>query len=158
MTPLIQIRPAGPADVPSLVLFNQTMARETEGHELAPDTLTAGVRAVVENPRLGFYLVAECAGQVAGALMVTQEWSDWRNGNFWWVQSVYVLPEFRRRGIYRALYEEVKTRAARAAPAVCGFRLYVERDNQRAIETYTRLGMTETHYRMFEELVAKRTV
>ena len=137
-------------DAPIIVEFNLAMARETEAKELAPEVLRAGVAHFIERPRYGFYLVAEEAGRVVGSLMVTYEWSDWRDGLFWWIQSVYVRPEFRRRGVYRRLYEFVKQLAARE-PNVRGFRLYVERENLAAQSTYERLGMRESHYLMYEE-------
>ena len=151
------LRLADERDVDALVEFNRAMARETEAKDLAVDVLTAGVEGLLRNPRYGFYVVAEHRGpehqsEVAASLMVTFEWSDWRNGVFWWIQSVYVKPEFRRQGVYRRLYEFVKSRAARE-PGVRGFRLYVEKENQIAQQTYERLGMTETYYKMFEELV-----
>jgi ribosomal protein S18 acetylase RimI-like enzyme len=99
---------------------------------------------------LGFYLVAEAAdGQVAGSLMVTTEWSDWRNGRFWWIQSVYIQPDWRRRGVFRALYRHL-TEIAEDEPDVCGFRLYVERENAAAQATYRALGMHEGVYRVYE--------
>lgn len=152
----ITLRLADARDVDALVEFNRAMARETEEKELAPGVLTAGVESLLKNPVYGFYVVAEAAddgGQtkMAGSLMVTYEWSDWRNGLFWWIQSVYVRPQFRRRGVYRKLYEFVKARAARQEN-VCGFRLYVEKENVVAQQTYRRLGMTETYYKMFEEV------
>jgi ribosomal protein S18 acetylase RimI-like enzyme len=121
---------------------------------LAVETLTAGVRNLLRNDQYGFYVVAEAADsagrkEVVGSLMVTYEWSDWRDAVFWWIQSVYVAPESRRRGIYRRLYEFVKDLAAQQN--VCGFRLYVERENVAAQRTYERLGMTEAHYKMYEE-------
>ena len=145
----IRIRSARPEDVPSLVRFNHEMARETEGKELDREVLAAGVGAVFAEPARGFYLVAEISGEVIACLMITREWSDWRNGDFWWIQSVYVAPEFRRRGVFRSLYREVANRAGQS-DGVCGFRLYVEQDNQEAQATYRHLGMTETAYRMFE--------
>ncbi len=147
----VQIRAARPEDVAVLVEFNLRMAQETEGRQLVPDVLAAGVRAVVDDPRLGFYLVAEVGGVVAGALMVTTEWSDWRNGTFWWVQSVYVAPDFRRRGLFKALYGEVRERA-RNTPRICGCRLYVHQDNAAALATYGRLGLQATHYKLLEEV------
>lgn len=146
----VNIRPAVIADAGLLVEFNLRMAWETEERQLDPEILAAGVRAVLLDPRRGFYLVAEMDGKVAGALMVTTEWSDWRNGTFWWIQSVYVVPGYRRRGLFRSLYEEVRERARNTAQ-VCGLRLYVERDNAAAKATYVRLGMAETQYRLFEE-------
>jgi ribosomal protein S18 acetylase RimI-like enzyme len=148
----IQIRSAVAADAPELVEFNREMARETENIELDPAVVTAGVEALFEHPERGFYVAAEAAGErLAGSLMVTSEWSDWRNGMFWWIQSVYVRPEFRRRGVYRALYRFVESMAADHAE-VCGFRLYVEKDNHRAQRTYRSLGMHETPYLLYEAL------
>ena len=142
----ITIRTAIPADVPFLVECNAAMALETEHKTLDRETLTRGTQAVFDDPLRGFYLVAECAGQAAGCLLVTYEWSDWRNGNWWWFQSVYVARAHRRQGVFRALYAEVERRA-REAGAV-GLRLYVERDNARAQQTYASLGMEEEAYRM----------
>jgi ribosomal protein S18 acetylase RimI-like enzyme len=151
-----RLRLAGARDAPALVEFNRAMARETEAKDLALDVITAGVERLLENPRYGFYVVAEyCSaenqGEVVASLMVTYEWSDWRDGLFWWIQSVYVKPRFRRQGVYRRLYEFVKSRAATDGD-VRGFRLYVEKENRIAQQTYERLGMTETYYRMFEEI------
>ena len=150
------LRLAGERDVRHLVEFNLAMARETEAKDLDVGVLTAGVQYLLGNPRHGFYVVAEHdqaehGSEVAGSLMVTYEWSDWRNGVFWWIQSVYVKSEFRRQGIYKRLYEFVKTLAANETN-VRGFRLYVEKENQTAQQVYERLGMTETYYKMFEEL------
>jgi ribosomal protein S18 acetylase RimI-like enzyme len=142
-------------DITALVSFNQAMARETEAKDLASSVLTAGVENLLKNKQHGFYVVAEVVGtahrDVVGSLMVTYEWSDWRNGLFWWIQSVYIKPEFRRRGIYRRLYEFVKEMAA--AQGVCGFRLYVEKENRTAQRTYEQVGMTESHYVMYEEVL-----
>jgi ribosomal protein S18 acetylase RimI-like enzyme len=138
-------------DAEVLVGFNGAMALETEGKELLPEVIGAGVRSLLGRPASGFYLVAEADGQVVGSLLVTKEWSDWRNGDFWWIQSVYVRPAWRRQGIYTRLYRHVQELAAKD-PAVCGFRLYVERDNKQAQGTYRALGMSETHYKVFEEL------
>lgn len=146
-----RIRLARSEDVTSLVRFNQEMARETEGKELDGEVLSAGVSAILAEPSRGFYLVAESDEGSVACLMVTKEWSDWRNGDFWWIQSVYVVPEYRRQGVFRALYREVEGRA-RQSTGVCGFRLYVEKDNQEAQATYHRLGMTETPYKMFESI------
>ena len=146
----VTIRRAEPRDAEAIARFNIAMALETEGKALDPAVISAGVEALLDNPALGFYLVAAAEAQVVASLMITTEWSDWRNGVFWWVQSVYVKPAFRRRGIYRQMYGAVKEMAQDAN--VCGFRLYVERENYRAQATYEALGMTETPYRMFEEL------
>ena len=145
------IRKATIDDADTLAIFNAEMARETEGKTLLPQVIGAGVRALLKDPGLGYYVVAEVDGQVIASLMVTTEWSDWRNGIFWWIQSVYVQTMHRRRGIYRSLYTFVKQLAAND-PSVCGFRLYVERENSNAQSTYKALGMQETGYKLFEEL------
>ena len=147
----MKLRSAGAGDAQVLVEFNCAMALETEGKELLPEVIGAGVRSLLANPAAGFYVVAETGARVVGALLITKEWSDWRNGTFWWVQSVYVRPDVRRQGVYKALYRHVQKLAARDA-GVCGFRLYVERQNASAQKTYRSLGMKETHYRVFEEL------
>jgi ribosomal protein S18 acetylase RimI-like enzyme len=151
MSDSIQVRRAAAGDAEALIRFNAAMALETERKVLLPGVIGAGVRHLLAHPEMGFYLVAESGGQVAGSLMVTNEWSDWRNGNFWWVQSVYVRPEFRRRGVYRELYKYLQALAGQDL-SICGFRLYVERDNVRAQATYRTAGMDETRYIVFEEL------
>jgi ribosomal protein S18 acetylase RimI-like enzyme len=143
------VREATAGDLETLVAFNAAMARETEHRDLDLEVLRAGVRNLLVDPSRGVYLVLEEAGRVLAALMLTREWSDWRNGEFWWIQSVYVRPEARRRGCYRRLYEVVRARAA-DAPGVCGLRLYVERDNAVAQRTYAALGMSETAYLLYE--------
>jgi ribosomal protein S18 acetylase RimI-like enzyme len=150
-TPNFTIRQAHAADAPAIAEFNRLMAFETEHKKLLPDVILAGVNAMIANPAHGFYLVAESEGEIVGSLMITTEWSDWRNGVIWWVQSVYIVDTHRRQGIYRALYDEVK-RLATLDLSVCGFRLYVEKDNVNAQTTYRSLGMQETDYLMFEEL------
>lgn len=147
----LKIRRATLRDAPILAGFNSAMALETEGKVLLPRVIGAGVRGLLRRPASGFYTLAEVKGEVIGALMVTKEWSDWRNGDFWWIQSVYVLPEFRRRGVYRRLYRHLQSTAAKQR-AVCGFRLYVERHNRRAQATYRASGMDRTHYLVYEEL------
>lgn len=147
----ITIRRGELSDLAVIAEYNVAMASETEATVLDPDTVKAGVKALIEQPGLGFYLVAEMDHQVVGTLLVTTEWSDWRNGAYWWIQSVYVAPAFRRRGIYRQLYEQVKTLSNEAN--VCGYRLYVERDNQVAQNTYRSQGMRESHYLIFEDLL-----
>ena len=151
MTGSIRIRAATAQDAETIVEFAAAMALETERKVLLREVISTGVRHLLSHPGMGFYVMAECEGNVAGSLMVTTEWSDWRNGNFWWVQSVYVRPEFRRRGVYRQLYRYLQKRAAEDSH-VCGFRLYVERDNARAQATYRAAGMEQTHYLLFEEL------
>jgi ribosomal protein S18 acetylase RimI-like enzyme len=147
----IQVRPAREDDADAIAAFNSAMAFETEGKRLLPQVLGAGVRRLLAEPALGFYLVAEAQGQVVACLMVTTEWSDWRNGRFWWIQSVYVQPGWRRRGVFRTLYAHVSAAAARQ-PDVCGLRLYVEHENTSAQATYRSLGMVRTDYQLFEQL------
>jgi ribosomal protein S18 acetylase RimI-like enzyme len=147
----LKIRRARLRDAPALVAFNSALALETEAKVLLPKVIGAGVRGLLRRPAAGFYMVAEAAGEVIAALMVTKEWSDWRNGDFWWIQSVYVKPAFRRRGVYRRLYRHLQS-LARRKRAVCGFRLYVEKENRRAQATYRASGMGETRYLVFEEL------
>ena len=134
-----------------MVDFNQAMALETEHKHLDDGLLSKGVAAVFDDAQKGFYVVAENDGEIVGGLMVTFEWSDWRNGWFWWIQSVYVRPEGRGKSTYSKLYEFVKRRASDAGN-VCGFRLYVEKENENAQAVYKKLGMEETYYLMFEEL------
>lgn len=146
----MKIRQAELADLSALVDFNQAMAMETENKHLSTEILTSGVKRLLEDSNKGFYLVAQQQDkQIAGSLMVTFEWSDWRNSQFWWIQSVYVRPQNRRTGVYAALYEEVKNLAAQKG-GVCGFRLYVEKDNLVAQSTYEKLGMHSSHYYMYE--------
>lgn len=146
----MQVRKARAEDAASLVQFNQAMALETEGKHLDEETLTAGVEAVLSNDERGFYVVAESAGEVAGGLLVTREWSDWRNAWFWWIQSVYVVPQARGKGLYRELSAFVWAMALEAGD-VCGIRLYVEKENRVAQTVYERLGMHETEYLMYEQ-------
>lgn len=146
----IHIRQARAEDAETIAGFNRSMAIETEGMVLDGEISVGGVRAMFERPELGTYLLAESGGQPVGSLMITSEWSDWRNGFFWWVQSVYVLPRCRRQGIYRRLYAHVRA-SARAQPDVCGIRLYVDQDNEKARQTYEKLGMEKTCYRLYEE-------
>jgi ribosomal protein S18 acetylase RimI-like enzyme len=147
----MQIRLATRDDAEVLVEFNSAMALEAEGKALLPEVIGAGVHGLLANPASGFYVIAEIEHQVAGALLITKEWSDWRNGSFWWIQSVYVRPEWRRKGVYKRLYRHVQELAAKD-PVVCGFRLYVERENRLAQDTYRALGMKETRYLVFEQL------
>lgn len=142
----ITIRLAEPSDAPFLVDCNAAMALETEHKTLDREVLARGTLGVFDDPRRGFYLIAERGARPAGCLLVTYEWSDWRDGDWWWIQSVYVASAHRRHGVFRALYAEVERRA-RVAGAV-GLRLYVEHDNARAQQTYASLGMEEEHYKM----------
>lgn len=143
------IRDAVWEDAATLTAHNLAMARETEDRALDPDRARAGVETVLENPPAGFYLLVEHDGQIVGQLMITEEWSDWRNGRFWWIQSVYVVPQWRRQGVFSKMYDAVQRRAL-AAGDVVGLRLYVEKNNKSAKEVYRRLGMSETDYDLYE--------
>ena len=147
--PEISIRQATLEDTEFLVQGNAAMALETEARALDPHLLSAGVRALFADPNRGFYLIAELAGRPAGQMMITYEWSDWRNATFWWIQSVYTLPESRRRGVFQSLYAYVDAQARHRAN-VCGLRLYVESHNHHAQAVYHRCGMREAVYRMYE--------
>ena len=144
----ITIRIATRDDIAHIASWNSAMAWETERKTLEPAVIERGVTAVFDEPRRGFYLVAERAGEPVGCLLVTYEWSDWRAGDFWWIQSVYVVESARREGVFRLLYEAVKQRAQDAGAV--GLRLYVETENDRAQRTYAGLGMERCHYYMYE--------
>ena len=148
--PPVRARLAIADDAATLAGFNQAMALETEAKVLPDAVVAPGVEAVLRDAVHGFYVVADTGGKVVGSLLVTYEWSDWRNGRIWWIQSVYVRPEYRRRGVYRALHAFVRDRA-RSTTGVVGLRLYVERDNAAAQRTYAALGMHETPYLVYEE-------
>ncbi len=145
----VRIRKATRDDRDALVDFNAAMARETEDKILSHETLSRGVDAVFADGSKGFYLIAESKKVPAGALLVTSEWSDWRNAYFWWIQSVYVVPDCRRQGVYTELHRHVETMAA-ARGDVCGIRLYVDHDNARAKVTYERVGMNPARYDLYE--------
>jgi len=145
----IRIRYATLVDVPFLVESNAAMALETERKTLDRGVLRKGVEAVFADARRGFYLIAERNAAQVGCLLVTSEWSDWRNGDWWWIQSVYVILGARRSGVFRALHAEVEQRA-RATAGVVGLRLYVEQENAPALATYTSLGMTDAGYRLMQ--------
>ncbi len=144
----IRVRPAAVEDAEFLVQSNARLALESENLSLDMDRLRNGVHAMFEDPTRGFYLIAEIDGVRAGQMMITYEWSDWRNGMFWWIQSVYTVPEMRRRGVFRALYAH--TEALARENAVCGLRLYVDVHNHAARETYRLCGMKETAYHVLE--------
>jgi GNAT superfamily N-acetyltransferase len=148
----VQIRIAEPKDVETIATLNIAMAWETERRQLNPATIRQGVQTVMDNSAYGFYVVAECDGEVVGCLLITYEWSDWRSGLFWWIQSLYVTPAFRRHGVFRLLHDFVKTQALRH-PEVCGIRLYVEESNGAAQSAYHQTGMYPTSYRMYEEIL-----
>ncbi len=148
---MIRIRRANPDDAPSIISFQQAMAMVSEGMELQNDVLTRGVMAVFNDYSKGQYYVAENQGLVVASLMITYEWSDWRNASIWWFQSVYVIPEYRRKGIFRMMYDHVKKEGMECG--IAGLRLYVESENVRAQKTYEAMGMNGNHYRTFEWMV-----
>jgi GNAT superfamily N-acetyltransferase len=137
------------ADLSHVVQCNLSLALDTEHRQLNRPTVEAGVRALLGDPAKGIYFIAEAGGVFAGQLMTTYEWSDWRNGNFWWIQSVYVLQQFRRQGVFRALFKHVHA-LAKADPGICGIRLYMEANNESARRTYGSLGLKQTPYEVYE--------
>jgi ribosomal protein S18 acetylase RimI-like enzyme len=143
------LRRAVLADTPLITEFNQRLAQESEGKSLDLAVLTAGVAAALADPHKGPYFLLEDEGVVLGQLQITTEWSDWRNGWMWWIQSVYVRPEARRQGVFRALFQHV-LETARADPQVVAIRLYVECENQIAQQVYASLGMERTGYLVME--------
>lgn len=143
------IRLAVSSDAVVIVDFNASMAKETENLELDRERLRKGTEALIADSSKGIYYLAEVNGKVVGQLMITYEWSDWRNATFLWIQSVYVLPEFRKQGIFRSLYLYVESIAKKRSD-VCGLRLYVDQSNERAQQIYEALGMKYSHYKMME--------
>ena len=154
----LRIRDAHLADAPLLAEWAAAMAWETEHKRLDARTVLAGVQTGIADPSRARYLVAmrdaplagdEVLSVPVGTLMLTREWSDWRNGEWWWIQSVYVPEVHRRQGVFAALYRHVEQQA-RDTGGVVGLRLYVERDNENAQRTYRALGMDDAGYRIFE--------
>lgn len=145
----MQIRKGNSEDAKIIIDFQQKMAKETEDLELDNKTITKGVHAVFEDSSKGTYYVAEDNGKVIASLMTTYEWSDWRNGCVLWIQSVYVLPEYRQKGVYKQMYEHLKQLVI-ASEKYLGLRLYVDLTNKRAQKVYTKLGMNGEHYKLFE--------
>jgi ribosomal protein S18 acetylase RimI-like enzyme len=157
----LNVRLAKPEDVGMIVSFSAAMALETENRRLDLDRLYEGTITLLESPDRGFFMVAELEQtnkcQLLGQLMITYEWSDWRNGAFWWIQSVYVDPAWRRRGVFRRMHETVMA-TAKTSPNVCGVRLYVEESNGAAQAVYRRVGLTPSSYAIFEtDFVLART-
>jgi GNAT superfamily N-acetyltransferase len=150
----IRIRRAGLPDASTIADFNVRLAEETEGLRLDAATVAGGVTALLRDPAKGVYYIAEVDGAVAGQLMITYEWSDWRNGNLWWIQSVYVKQEFRAQGVFRRLFEHLKT-LAQEQKDVPALRLYVHAENTRAHRSYENLGMKRTKYEVFEMDLAR---
>jgi ribosomal protein S18 acetylase RimI-like enzyme len=148
----IDIRNATLADQPIIVDFNSRLADETEGKTINQSLLEPGVTTILADCTKGRYWIATIDGEVAGQIMVTYEWSDWRNGMLWWIQSVYIPAEHRRKGVFSALYSHVES-LVREDPAACGIRLYVEKSNLRAQDTYRNLGFTEPGYLVMETML-----
>jgi GNAT superfamily N-acetyltransferase len=149
MSDSIEIRNATRDDVPFLRDCNLAMALESEKKRLDGEVLTRGIVAVFDHPERGFYVVAERGGIPVGSLLITHEWSDWRNGGWWWIQSVYVVPDARRAGVFTAMYREIESRA-QASAGVIGLRLYVEKQNAGAQATYAALGMEPAYYSLYQ--------
>jgi len=145
----LSIRIGQDKDVATLAEFNVALAWETERKQLSLPVVTKGVETLLKNPQYGFYVVAERANQVIGSLMITYEFSDWRFGLFWWIQSLYVKPAFRRQGVFKKLYEFIKEKALHDSN-VCGFRVYVKTSNHSAQSAYIKVGMKETYYQVYE--------
>jgi len=155
--PAVLIRQATIADVETIARYNTSMALETEGVSLDQHRIKQGVHAVITDSSKGFYAVADIESRVIGQMMVTFEWSDWRNGIFWWIQSVYVIPQYRQLSVLTKLHEHVRSQA-RKNPSVCGLRLYVEEDNKIAQKAYKSLNMMESTYKIYEsDFVIKRS-
>lgn len=148
----VKIRDATLIDQPLIVDFNSRLADETEGKTLNQSLLAPGVTAILADCSKGRYWIALVDGEPAGQIMVTYEWSDWRNGMLWWIQSVYIPAEFRRKGIFSALYAHVES-LVKEDPNACGIRLYVEKGNQRAQDTYRNLGFSEPGYLVMETML-----
>lgn len=152
----VNIRRATMSDLHTVVTFNAALARETENRTLNVQILQSGVEALLQDPSKGWYAVAETSRDcghlvVVGQILVTFEWSDWRNGNFWWLQSVYVHPDYRQKGIFRQLYDYVHTQTHMNPGNICGLRLYVEGTNYEAQQAYANLGFQQTAYHMYEK-------
>lgn len=145
---MISIRKATLSDAAAIIDFQINMAWETENMKLLPEVVTKGVNAVFHDQSLGKYYVAESDGRVIASLLITYEWSDWRNSNVWWFQSVYVVPEYRRQGIFRKMYGHIRQLAEEQD--IAGLRLYVDTKNTRARKTYEALGMSSEHYSFYE--------
>ena len=147
---MIKIRIAERTDIDAIVKFNFALATETESKLLDANIVQNGVEAIFDDNNLGFYLLAVSNEIPVAQLTITKEWSDWRNANFWWIQSVYVIPEYRKKRIFNNLYKYVVEKA-KYSSNVCGVRLYVDKENIRAQKVYTKIGMEESNYIFYEE-------
>jgi ribosomal protein S18 acetylase RimI-like enzyme len=144
-----KIRDANPADAATIAEFNNCIARETENRSLEPGVIQPGVATILSDSTKGRYWVAERDGEIVGQIMVTYEWSDWRNGTFWWIQSVYVAADHRGKGVFRTLMSQIEAKA-KDDPDCCGLRLYVHHENESALHTYRKLGFQKLDYEVYE--------
>lgn len=135
-------------DIENIAQFQVDMAMESEGTQLDKDTVTKGVSAAMADENKGLYYIARVDGKAVGSLMLTREWSDWNNGWYWWIQSVYVAPDYRRQGVYKSMYQAVCTDAKQQN--IAQVRLYVDKTNTRGQKVYSSLGMQESHYLIYE--------
>ena len=145
----VNLRTADVHDIDNIAQFNSDMALETEGINLNQKDLRLGVAAVISDSNLGFYMISEHDGIMIGQILITKEWSDWRNGSFWWIQSVFVETKYRRMGVYTEMYNMI-LEMAKNARNVCGLRVYVDRNNVLAMQVYSQLGMVHSHYDLYE--------
>ncbi|MEZ5081907.1 MAG: GNAT family N-acetyltransferase [Bacteroidales bacterium] len=145
----MEISVAFPEDIERIVEFQQKMAQETEQISLDNYTVSLGVQAVFSNPAKGTYVVAKDRNTLVASMLLTPEWSDWRNATFLWIQSLYVLPEYRKKGIFRKMYDYVK-KTVNDSNHYAGIKLYVASENELAQEVYKNVGMISSHYRLFE--------
>jgi len=146
---MIEVRKANREDIPDIVDFQKQMAQETEDFSLNDQKINLGVKAVFGDPEKGFYMVSVIESKVVASMMITPEWSDWRNGHFLWIQSLYVIPEFRKKGVFRKMFQYVKQVVVESENYL-GLRLYVEENNKNAMDVYTNVGMRDSYYKMFE--------
>lgn len=145
------IRKAHSPEINTIADFQLRMALETEQVKLDPDTVRSGVQAVMDDPNKGFYLIAEEDEKVVASLMVTPEWSDWRAKTVWWIQSLYVMPDYRRKGIFKSMYTYLKNEINHL-PDIAGIRLYVDKTNTKAQKVYEIIGMNPNHYTLYEDI------
>jgi ribosomal protein S18 acetylase RimI-like enzyme len=145
----LSIRKAQRSDIPTLIIFQQELARETESLELNPVILRDGMSAMFDDPSKGEYYLAEANSEIVGCHMVTYEWSDWRNGMVYWLQSVYVKPAYRKHGVFKKMFTNLMS-TIRQDPGIAGLRLYVDKTNERAQQVYGAMGMNGDHYTVYE--------
>lgn len=146
---MVSIRPSKPEDIKLLADFQLRLAAETESIELNREVASAGIKALFDDPGKGTYYVAVIASKIIGCYLITYEWSDWRNGMVWWLQSVYVLESHRQQGVFKHMYDHI-IKTISQDPTIIGLRLYVDKSNSRAQKVYQSLGMNGDHYTVFE--------